>query len=213
MDHECQGLGPWSSNIGLKFRNLCLKTYSAFSLPYWSTFMTPSGAYRHAHVAQGSFFHRRMPCVMTVVSQEPGRRSFLTNQRASRRRVWSVLMTQSAHMFGLSWEQKPRRGRIFSRPGQDLTPRKNFWQIPKTRLPRPLTSPIASLAIRNHCNMHPHHWTLVFGIGLHLSPSDMKPLSGNIQGYNNEIQIAGSDAAIGHNPGINEAEPIASNGD
>ena len=33
---------------------------------------------------------------------------------------------------------------------------------------------------------------------------------GNIQGYNNEIQKAGLDAAIGHNPGINEAEPIAS---
>ena len=36
---------------------------------------------------------------------------------------------------------------------------------------------------------------------------------GNIQGYNNEIQIAGSDAAIGHNPRINEALPIASQGD
>ena len=36
---------------------------------------------------------------------------------------------------------------------------------------------------------------------------------GNIQGYNNEIQIAGLVAAIGHNPGINEAEPIASKGD
>ena len=36
---------------------------------------------------------------------------------------------------------------------------------------------------------------------------------GIIQGYNNEIQIAGSDAAIGHNPGINEAEPIATKGD
>ena len=36
---------------------------------------------------------------------------------------------------------------------------------------------------------------------------------GNIQGYNNEIQITGSDAAIGHNPGINEAELIASQGD
>ena len=29
-----------------------------------------------------------------------------------------------------------------------------------------------------------------------------------MQGYNNEIQIAGSDAAIGHNPGINEVESI-----
>ena len=37
---------------------------------------------------------------------------------------------------------------------------------------------------------------------------------GNIQGYKNEIQIAGSDAAIvGHSPGINEAEPIAFKGD
>ena len=33
LDHGCQGLGSWS------------------------TFMTSSGAYRHAHVAQGPFFH------------------------------------------------------------------------------------------------------------------------------------------------------------
>ena len=33
LDHGCQGLGSWS------------------------TFMTPSGAYRHAHAAQGPFFH------------------------------------------------------------------------------------------------------------------------------------------------------------
>ena len=53
----------------------------------------------------------------------------------------------------------------------------------------------------------------VLGIGLYLPPSDMALNPGNIQGYNNEIQIAGSDAAIGHNPGINEAEPIASKSD
>ena len=46
-------------------------------------------------------------------------------------------------------------------------------------------------------------------------PSDITLHQGNVQGYNNEIQIAGSDAAIGHNPGINVAEPInpASKGD
>ena len=102
---------------------------------------------------------RRMPCVITVISQEPGRRSFLTNRRAAHRRVWSVLMTRSAHMFGLFWERKPRRGRIFSRPGRDLMLRNNFWHISKKRLPRPLTSPVASLGIRKHCNMHPHPWT------------------------------------------------------
>ena len=36
---------------------------------------------------------------------------------------------------------------------------------------------------------------------------------GNMQGYNNKIQIAGSDEAIRHNPGTNEAEPITSKGD
>ena len=46
----------------------------------------------------------------------------------------------------------------------------------------------------------------VFGIGLYLAPSDMTLQPGNVQGYNNEIVIAGSEAAIGHNPGINESE-------
>ena len=32
--------------------------------------------------------------------------------------------------------------------------------------------------------------------------------TGNVQGYNNEIVIAVSEAAIGHNPGINESEQI-----
>ena len=32
---------------------------------------------------------------------------------------------------------------------------------------------------------------------------------GNFQGYNNEIVIAGSEAAIGHKPGINESEQIS----
>ena len=50
---------------------------------------------------------------------------------------------------------------------------------------------------------------------LYLMPSDIALHPGNVEGYNNEIQIAGLNAAIGHNPGINEAEPInsASKGD
>ena len=100
-----------------------------------------------------------------MISEESGRRSFLTNRRASRRRVWNVLMTRSAQMFRLSWERKPRRGRIFSRPGRDLTPRNNFWQISKTRLPRPLKSPVASLGIRKDCNMHQHPGTSCSGLG------------------------------------------------
>ena len=53
----------------------------------------------------------------------------------------------------------------------------------------------------------------IFGIGLYLAPSNMALHPGNIQGYNNEIQIAASDATIGHNPDINEWEPISNKGD
>ena len=113
-------------------------------------------------------------------------------------------------MFGLSWESKPRRGRIFSRPGRDLTPRNNFWLISKTRLPRPLTSPVASLAIRKHCSMYPHPWTSCLGLGFICRRATRHSIRAISRGYSNEIQIAGSDAAIGHNPGINEAAPIAS---
>lgn len=48
----------------------------------------------------------------------------------------------------------------------------------------------------------------VCGRALYLMPSDMALHPGNVQGYNNQIQIAGSDAAIGHNPGINKAALI-----
>ena len=55
--------------------------------------------------------------------------------------------------------------------------------------------------------MHQPLWTF-FGLGLYLAPSNMTLHPGNVQGYNNEIVIAGSEAAIGHNPGINESEQI-----
>ncbi|MEW8689383.1 MAG: hypothetical protein AB2556_26465 [Candidatus Thiodiazotropha sp.] len=49
----------------------------------------------------------------------------------------------------------------------------------------------------------------VFGIVLYLSQSDMTLHPGNVQSYNNEIVIAGSDAVIVCNPGINELEQIS----
>ena len=126
--------------------------------------MTPSGAYRHAHVAQGPFFHpkdamRHNPDISGVWT------TFVLDKSEGFTQAGVVLMTRSAHMFGLSWERKPRRGRIFSRQGRDLTPRNNFWQISKTRLPRLLTSPVASLGIRKHCNMYSHPWTSCSGLG------------------------------------------------
>ena len=92
-----------------------------------STNMTPSGAYRHAHVAQGPFCHPQDAMRLNLDISGAWTSLFFTNQRASRKRVWGVLLARSAHMFGLSWERNPRRGRIFARPGRDLTPRNHFW--------------------------------------------------------------------------------------
>ena len=147
LDHGCQGLGSWS------------------------TFMTPSGAYRNAHFVQGPFFHpkdamrhnRDISGAWTTFVLDKSEGFFLPT--ILHRRVWSVLMTRSAHLFGQSQGRRPIRGQIFSRPGRDLTLRNNFWQISKTRLPRPLTSPVASLGIRKHCNIHPHPWTSCSGLG------------------------------------------------
>ena len=116
-------------------------------------------------------------------------------------------------MFGLSWERKPRRDRIFSRPGRDLMPRNNFWQISKKQFASPVDIPSSISRYQKTLQYASTPLDFVFGIGLCLSPSDMALYLGNIQGYNNEIQIAGSDAAIKHNPGINEQGPIASKGD
>ena len=64
LDHGCQGLGSWS------------------------TYMEPSGAYRHAHYSDGPFFHPKD--AITVTYQGRGRCSFSINQKASRKQVWSA---------------------------------------------------------------------------------------------------------------------------
>ena len=103
-------------------------------------------------------------------------------------------------MFGLSWERKPRRGRILSRLGRDLTPRKFLANIEDAiALPTGISSSI--FCYQKTLQYASTPLDFVFGIGLYRSPSDMALHPGNIQGYNNEIQIAGSDAAIGHNLG------------
>ena len=140
LDHGCQGLGSWS------------------------TFMTPPGAYRHAHVAQCPFFHPKDAMRHNRDISGAWTTFVLDKSEGFTQAGVERFKTRSAHMFGLFWERKPSGGRIFSRLVRDLTPRNNFWQISKTRLPRPLTSPVACLAIRKHCSMHPHPWTSCLGL-------------------------------------------------
>ena len=107
--------------------------------------------------------------------------------------VWAILGAQA----------KTRSNILKAGTGSTL--KSSSWPTSKTPSPRPSTSPAASLAIRRRSYASS---PLDFVLGLYLAPSDMAFHPGNVQGYNNEIVIAGSESAIGHNPGINESEQI-----
>ena len=51
----------------------------------------------------------------------------------------------------------------------------------------------------------------VFGIGLYMSPSDMKLKVGKVQGYNNKITIATEDRNLGVNTTVNSVTAVAMN--
>ena len=174
--------------------------------------MTPSWAYRHAHVAQARSSTRRMPCVITVISQEPGRRLFLTNRRASGRQVWSLNDLIRTYVWAIPGAQAQMRSTILkTRTGFDA--QKQFLVNIVDAIASAVDIPRSISRYQKTLQYASTPLDLVFWIGLFLLPSAMALHPGNIQGYNNESQITGSDAAIGHNPGKKEAEPIASKGD
>ena len=75
--------------------------------------MTPSGTYRHTHVAQGPFFHPKD--------------AMRHNRDISG--TWTKFVLGKSEGFmqaGVERLNESIRGRIFSRPGRDLTPRNNF---------------------------------------------------------------------------------------
>ena len=82
LDHGCQGLGSYG------------------------TFMEPSGAYRITIEHRAHSSTQKTQSDTPVTFQEPGRPSSSTNRIASRKRVWNVLTTRSARMFGRSWRRK-----------------------------------------------------------------------------------------------------------
>ena len=141
LDRGCQGLGSLS------------------------TYMEPSGAYRHAHYSDDPSSIRWTPSAITGIYQGRGRCSFSINQKDSRKRVWSASTIVYGRMFGVSWERRSRRARTFSRPGRDSTLKSSSWSTSKTPSPRPSTSPAASLAIKRRSSMHQPLWTSSLGLG------------------------------------------------
>ena len=83
------------------------------------------------------------------------------------------------------------------------------WPTSKTPSPHPSTSPAASLDIKRRSSMHQPLWTSSLGLGS-TSPRATWPSTQAMSRAT--ITIAGSEAAISHNSGINESEQISGTG-
>ena len=138
--------------------------------------MTPSGAYRQAHLVQGPFFHpkdanRDISGVWTtfVLDKSEG------FTQAGVERLNDSIRTYIRAILGAQFQTRSN----ILKTGTGFDAQKQFLTDIKDAIASPVD--ISSSISRYH---------FVFGIGLYLSPSDMALHPRNIQGYNNEIQIA-----------------------
>ena len=175
--------------------------------------MTPSGAHRHAHLAQGPFFHPK-DAMRHNRDISGAWTTFVLDKSEGFAQVGVERLNDSIRTFVWAFlgAQAQTRSNIL-KTGTGFDAQKQFLADIEDAIASPVDIPSSISRYQKTLQYTSTPLDFVFGIGLYLSPSDMALHPGNIQGYNNEIQIAGLDAAIGHNPGINEAEPIASKGD
>ena len=179
LDHGCQGLRSWS------------------------TYMKPSGAYRHAHYSDGPFFHP-----MHAIRH---------NRDISG--AWTMFIPDKSE--GFTQAQRQYTDVCLGYPGsagpdtlehsQGRDGVRSSKAVPSQRRRcNCFSSDIPSSIVRYQKTLQYASTPVdfVFGLGLYLAPSDMTLHPGNVQAYNNEIVIAGSEAAIGHNPGFKESEQI-----
>ena len=178
LDHGCQGLGSGS------------------------TYMEPSGAYRHAHYSDGPFFHPK--------------NTIRHNRDISRARTTFILdksngLTQAGverlndsirtYMWAILGVQAQTRSNIL-KAGTGFDAQKQFMANIEDAIASPVDIPSSIARYQKTLQYASTPPDYIFGIGLYLAPIDMALHPGNVQGY--EIVIAESEAAIGHNPGINE---------
>ena len=173
----------------------------------------PSLAYRHAHAAQGPFFHPKdamrhnRDISGDWTTFDPEKSEGFTQagverlNNSIRTYVWAILGAQAQ-----------TRSNIL-KTGTGFDAQKQFSAGIEDAIASPVNIPSSISCYQKTLLYASTPLDFVSGIGLYLSPSDMALHPGNIQRNNNKIQIAGTDAAIRHNPGINEAEPIAFKGD
>ena len=170
--------------------------------------MTPSWTYRYAHAAQVPFFHPK-DGIRHTHDISGAWTSFVLDRsegftQAGVERVHESIRIYVCAILGAQPQMRPnilKTGTGFDAQKQLLA---NLEDA--IALPADIPSGIASYQKMLQYASTPLDY--VCGVRLYRMPSDMALYPGNVQGYNNLIQIVGSDVVIGHNLGINEVEPI-----
>ena len=171
--------------------------------------MTPSGAYRHEHVAQGPFFHPKDAMRHNRDISETWT-TFVLAKSEGFTQAGVESLNDSIRTY--VWAFLGARSNIL-KTGTGFDAQKQFLSNIEDAIASHVDIPSSIARNQKTLGYASTRLDFVCGIGLYLKPSDIALHPGNVWGYKNEIQIAGSDAAIGHNPGINEPEPITSKGD
>ena len=180
LDHGCQGLESWS------------------------TFMTPCGAYRRAQTAQGPFFHPKD--ASRHICDIPGAwTSFVLDRsegfmQAGVERVNDSMRHCAWAILGVKAQT---RSNILKTDSQ-----KQFLANIGDAIASPVDIPSGIAKYQKLLQYASTPLDYICGTWFYLMPRNMALHLGNVQEYNNLIQIPGSDVVIGHNPGINEVEPI-----
>ena len=179
LDHGCQGLGSWG------------------------TYMEPSGAYRRAHYSDGPFFHP-MDAIRHNRDISVAWTMFIPDKSEGFTQAGVECLNDSirTYIWAILGAQAQTRSNILKvETGFDA--QKQFLAYVEDAIASPVDIPSSIARYQKTLQYASMPLDYVFGLGLHLVPSNMTLHPGNVLGYNNEIVIAGSEAAIGHNPGFN----------
>ena len=165
----------------------------------WSTYMEPSGAYRHAHYSDGPFFHP-MDAIRHNRDISGAWTMFILDKSEgfTQAGVERLIDSIRTYVWAILGAQAQTRSNIL-KAGTGFDAQKQFLANVEDAIASPVDIP-SSIARYQKTLQYASPLDFVFGVGLYLAPSDMALHPGNVQGYNNKIVIAGSEAAIGHNP-------------
>ena len=170
--------------------------------------MELSGTYRHAHYSDGPFFHP-MDAIRHNRDISGAWTMFIPDKSEGFTQAGVERLSDSirTYVWAILGAQAQTRSNVL-KAGTGFDAQKQFLANVKDAVASPVHIPSSIARYQKTLQYASTPLDFVFGLGLYLAPNDMNLHPGNVQGYNKEIVIAGSEAAISHNPGINESEQI-----